>query len=188
MQPHTLQDFEFHASPPSWYEVAKLLNEQATVLHRDKSTLIQRTDQNGTSCTRFGTNRGVFLLAGFSVENIIKAFLIYENPTYIAHGKLSAQLRTHRLSKLWEASSYVPYKRRYASVVATLEDGLESWARYPCGLTQERAAFELVMTDAIWQSYNVMFLACGRRLERLLSKGFKGPDGHQSFMRYDVRA
>lgn len=188
MQPESFRDFELVASPPGWYEVAKGLNEQAAVLYRDQSTLIQFTNHKGVTHSRYGTNRGVFLLAGFSVENLLKAFLIYENPAYISRGMLANQLRTHQLTKLWQTSRFVPYKNRYIGTVAALEDGLESWARYPCGLTYNGKSFENEMTEKLWSSYNGMFASCSKRLEHLLTKGFETSSGERNYMHYEHSA
>lgn len=188
MQASTVRDFEFHASPPSWYEVAKLLREQAEILHADKSTLIAFTNQRGETTSRQATNRGVFLLAGFSLENLLKAFLVYEEPNLIANGALAKKLKTHSLSTLWLASRFVPYKRRFAATAAMLEDGLESWARYPCGLTHQKIVCELVMTEPLWENYKTMFSACSRRLEKLLTKGWVTHRGERHHMRYETAA
>lgn len=188
MHASTVHDFEFHASPPSWYEVAKLLREQAEILHADKSSQIAFVNQNGETISRQATNRGVLLLAGFSLENLLKAFLVYEQPHLIANGALAKKLRTHSLSTLWLASQLVPYKKRYAATAATLEDGLESWARYPCGLTHQKVIRELVMTEPLWENYKSMFSACSRRLEALLTKGWVTHRGERYYMRYETAA
>ncbi|WP_445146260.1 hypothetical protein [Dyella sp. Tek66A03] len=188
MKPTSIQKFDMDAAPPSWYEVAKALNAQARTLQKSRGVVIHFTDRHGNARSRYEANRGVFLLAGFSIENILKAFLIYEDPALIADGQISRKIRTHALSKLWEASSFVPYKRRYGPTVASLEDGLESWARYPCGLNHERNAVEGVMTDKLWAAYLSVFSACSKRLERLLSKGWVDHNGEfysMSFEHFD---
>lgn len=187
MHPNSLEDFQFLASPPSWYEVAKGLKEQACALQATRSALVRFTNNRGVTQTRYETNRGVFLLAGFSIENIVKAFLIYEHPSYIAGGKLGNQLRTHQLPKLWQKSGHVPYKKRYVPTIVALEDGLESWARYPCGLTHAASALEKEMTRKLWSSYLSLFSACSTRLERLLSKEWEGPDGNRFSIQYEHR-
>jgi len=145
-------------------------------------------NSDGVSTTRSNVNRGVFLLAGLSLENLLKAYLVYEDPQLIANGALAKKLRTHSLTHLWATSKRVPYKKRFASVAATLEDGLDSWARYPCGLTHQKQITELVMTDVLWGRYESMFAACGSRLEKLLSKGWVTHRGERHYMRYETAA
>jgi hypothetical protein len=40
------------------------------------------------------------------------------------------------------------------------------------------------MTESLWEGYNKMFAACGRRLERLLTKGWDNSNGERLHMRY----
>jgi hypothetical protein len=178
-------DFELQASPPHWYEVAKNLRDQADVLHRDQSSIVQFTNQRGEATFRFTTNRGVFLLAGFATENLLKAFAVYEFPEFVANGKLASALRTHRLTNIKVACDNIPYKNRYTSLLATFEKGIESWARYPCGLTSESSSFEREMTTKLWTSYTSMFRCYSRRLESLLTKGWVSPSGKLYHMVYE---
>ncbi|WP_409421300.1 hypothetical protein ABHF91_16380 [Pseudaeromonas sp. ZJS20] len=88
------------AHPLNWYEVAKLMHENAHALYDMHQGMVTYND-GVKSITRPTSNRSVFLLAAFALENLIKAFLIYENPSYIEGGKLSNQLlSSHKLSKL----------------------------------------------------------------------------------------
>lgn len=185
MYTHPIEEFEFHASPPSWYEVAKLLREQAEILYANQNTMLHFTDHQGKTKSRSATNRGVFLLAGFSIENLLKAFIVYEKPNLIANGALGKSLRTHSLSTLWQQSAHVPYKKRFTKTACILEEGLESWARYPCGLTHQTLVNELVMTRSLWSNYNAIFTACSRRLEALLTRGWINHRGERHFMRYE---
>ncbi len=172
------------ASPPNWYEVAKQLRDQAEALRSRDTSLMIFTDSKGQRTTRSYYNRGVFLMAGFSLENIIKAFLIYEHPQHIKHGHLAKDIRTHNLGKLWAMSSHVPYKNRFAGTVELLADGLETWARYPCGLSHDRAIYEHPMTPKLWGSYLSLFAACSKWLESLLSKGWSDVNGEKHYMQY----
>jgi hypothetical protein len=184
MTKQSAQEFGFMSSPPSWYEVAKQLHEQATVLFENKRSMIYVTDSNGKQTARSTANRGLFLLTGFATENMIKAFLIYEYPAFVKDGRLANKIKNHKLGKLWELSSHVPYKKRFSSVAETLSDGLETWARYPCGLFHEQEIRELAMTPELWDAYNKMFNACSVRLEKLLTAGWQNCAGEKMRMRY----
>jgi hypothetical protein len=96
-------------------------------------------------------------LAAFALENLIKAFLIYENPHYIARGKLSSQLiNGHSLSKLQRKSKQIPSPKRTRHVFETLESGISSWARYPCATSVERETKESMHS----LSYGRLTIAC----------------------------
>jgi hypothetical protein len=180
----TFVTFELTASPPHWLEIAKDLNDQAQALKRLDLGVVQYTNSQGQTTIRPRTNRGVFLLAGFALENLLKSYLIFENPTYVANGVLAKVIRTHSLTRLRGMSRYAPYKNRYGAVLAAFEDGLESWARYPCGLTHQGRSYERMVTPELWAQYNRMFPIYRARLEKLLTKSWLAPSGGEFRMRY----
>ncbi len=180
------RDFAHAALPLNWYEVAKLLHENAHTLYatRLRSAVIYsdgiRAKQKPT------TNRAVFLLLAFALENLLKAFLIYENPTYIEGGKLSKKLLNgHSLSGLQKACKKIPSPVRTRVVFVVLEVGVNSWARYPCSTAMERETEERAVTPEFWASYNKVFDLYSQRLESLLEKLWKGPYGEE--MRVEFR-
>ena len=100
MESEENKQFSQAAHPLNWYEVAKLMHENAQALHGMPQGTVTYNDGVKT-ITRPTSNRSVFLLAAFALENLIKAYLIYENPNYIEGGKLANQLLNgHSLSKL----------------------------------------------------------------------------------------
>lgn len=153
------------------------MHENAHILHSSTHGYVAYSDGNGTK-TRRTTNRSVFLLAAFALENLIKAYLVYENPHYIEGGRLSKQLLNgHGLSKLQKQCKKVPSPKRTRHVFETLEVGINSWARYPCSTSVERESAERTVTPEFWNAYNRVFDLYSRRLEELLSKKWKGAYG-----------
>lgn len=178
------REFASAASPLNWYEVAKLMHENAHVLHYAPQGLIGHVE-GGKRVTRRSSNRPVFLLAAFAMENLVKAYLIYENPHYIEGGKLSKKLLNgHSLSKLQKECRKIPQPKRTLSVLETLEVGVNSWARYPCSTAQERQTWERAVTPEFWTEYNRVFDLYGARLEELLSKKWKGAYGEVGYAEF----
>lgn len=167
------------ANPHSWFMTADNLHQQAIRLykHRGQSILTHIDYQRDTTKRWDGTNKSVFLLGGFALENAIKAFLVYENPEWISNGKLSRNLKSHSLTKLQQQSSLVPFKKQYLWTLQRFEEGLESWARYPCSLTVETTMDENPMPANLWAAYLRVMRAYGRRLKELLSREWHGPHG-----------
>lgn len=131
------QEFAQAAHPHSWLLVADNLYDQAKALYeRFPNGSTTRREGDGTVVGRWpSSNRSTFLLAGFSLENAIKAFLVYEHPQWVSNGVLARPLRSHDLVALSNQSSLIPWKTRGPAVLARFANGLESWARYPCALT-----------------------------------------------------
>jgi len=117
----------------------------------------------------------VILLAGFALENIIKAYLIYEYPEFVQNGFLSKKIQTHELTKLAKRSSHLPYQSRSVNTLSYYEDGLESWARYPCGLNWAQTKEQNILSKKVWKNYMWLMRAYESRFKKLILKGWKGP-------------
>jgi len=175
------------SNPHCWLEVAANLHDQAVRLYelRNDSQVIQFNYKTGVSTTRSGTNRTVFLLGGFALENALKCFLVYEKPSLICNGTLSRKLRSHSLTSLQRDSNLIPYKNRLLWVLQSFEDGLESWARYPCALSILDSQEEGLMNERLWSGYLRVMNAYGDRLKTLLSRPWKGPHGFSQQATYE---
>ena len=180
----TNEQFVQMANPHSWFLVADNLHAQAVALRNTvgQSLLTFRDIKVRFEESWDATNRSVFLISGFALENALKAFLVYENPGWISNGTLSRKLRSHSLTGLSQLSTLVPYKNRSQSILRGFEDGLESWARYPCSLSKEDAKKEQLLSEKLWKGYEWLVPAYGRKLRNLLSKEWRGPHGfHGSY-------
>jgi hypothetical protein len=165
------------AAPLNWYEVAKLMHENARTLHVAPQGYVLYSAGNGFKKRRT-TNRSVYLLAAFAMENLLKAFLIHENPKYIEGGRLSKELLNgHGLVKLQQRRKHIPSPQRTRYVLGTLQAGVNSWARYPCSTSVERESEERAVTPEFWSAYSKVFELYSTKLERLLSKKSKGAYG-----------
>lgn len=176
-RPHLL--FVQAANPHAWLLTADRLHEQAVALRADApNSIITEVDAAGQQTGQWEVaNKACFVLAGFALENAIKAFLVYENPGWISNGKLSRRLRSHRLVELQKMAATIPYKTRLVWVLEGFEAGLESWARYPCALSLEEYSAESRLTDRLWTGYLRLMRAYGRALQRLLNREWRGPHG-----------
>lgn len=168
------------ANPHAWVMTAEDLHEQASLLYRSRSrsSIRSRLDPSGKVLreTR-GVDKSIFLLCGFALENAIKAFLVYEHPQWILNGSLSGKLKSHKLTALQQQSGLIPYKKRYLWVLRAFEDGLESWARYPCALTVDETKEGDDLYDRYWEGYVRVMHAYGKRLTELFDQNWNGPHG-----------
>ncbi len=158
---------------------------QAVAIYEQRGqTFVTHYQRDKAETRRDTTHRSVFLLAGFALEDAIKAFLVYENPGWIANGRLSKPIRSHSLTKLQAKSNLIPYPHKYRYVLEGFEDGLDSWARYPCALTAAGTKEEAVLPDRMWAGYQTLMRAYGNRMIKLLAAGWVGPDG--TYLRFKV--
>ncbi|CAA0082596.1 Uncharacterised protein [Zhongshania aliphaticivorans] len=169
-------EFESQANPHSWFLVASELHEQAELLKEECTSKIIRHDRISGSSFSWGTsNRTVILLAGFALENLLKGFLIYEHPSYVKNGFLSKKLQTHKLTKLAKESTYLPYKSQSYNTLKYFEDGLESWARYPCGLNWAQTKDPNLLTKKVWNNYLWLVGVYEARFKKIMLNGWEGP-------------
>lgn len=86
------KEFADLADPHSWLLVANNLYEQAIRLRNGGSQgVISLRNPDGEILADWPVeNRAIFLLSGFALENMLKAFLVYENPAYVANGRFGA--------------------------------------------------------------------------------------------------
>ncbi|WP_341232345.1 hypothetical protein [uncultured Methylophaga sp.] len=171
-------EFEEASNPHEWFLVASEIHEQVLILSANgfKSSFVSLRDNEGQQLREWNTNnRTIFLLAGFALENIIKAYLVYEHPEYVEGGQLSKQLKNHNLTKLAAKSKFIPYKKRAFNTLMYFEEGLESWARYPCGLNWAQTKSQSILNERMWNNYRWLMRVYEKRFKHLMSKGWKGP-------------
>lgn len=175
----TNKEFADMANPHSWFLVADNLFEQAVQLQEQvgQGVLNLQSPDGEIIASWPKQNRSVFLLAGFALENAIKAFLVYQNPGYVSNGRLNRALKSHKLVQLSKQVERIPWPVKGLPVIAEFERGLDSWARYPCALYANDSEWEQVLPDALWRQYKGLMAAYGKRLKQLLRRGWSGPHG-----------
>jgi hypothetical protein len=160
--------------------MANELHEQATTIYegRDRSAITTQTNAKREIVRRTrAIDKPVFLLGGFALENAIKAFLVYENPSWVSNGRLSRRLKSHNLTGLQKLSKQIPYKKRHVQILEAFKSGLDTWFRYPCALTVQDTTNEGHLSDHLWNGYSKVMRAYGKKLTTLLGKGWNGPEG-----------
>lgn len=166
------------ANPHKWLLSAESLHGQALSLWRNRGREQLTVTRDGHSTLTWDmTNKATFLLAAFAMENMIKAFLVYEFPDYVSDGCLKG-ITSHDLPALADKSSLVPYKARDRWVFEAFAEGNESWMRYPCGRTADDVQFEQQFSANLWVKYCAMMNLYAVKLKKLLAKGWTGPCGH----------
>lgn len=182
----TARDFAQAAHPHSWMLVADNLYEQSIGLHDGfPSGKTTQRDGNGSVMGEWpSSSRSTFLLAGFALENAIKAFLVYEHPQWVSNGSLARPLRSHALVALSQKSSLIPWQKRGPAILSRFEQGLESWARYPCALDATETEAEQNLPPALWAGYLGLMRAYGKTLMALLQQGWSGPHGVSGYFEF----
>lgn len=179
------RDYAWNAHPHEWMLVADDFHEQLKQLRkRSKRSYVHFIVNGEIVHTWDAVDRISILLMSLTIENAVKAFLVYENPNWVSNGKLAKPLRSHDLVELSEASELLPYKGRYRPLLHDLTEGFETWARYPCGVNSDAMAPRVPFNERRWHQYLTLTQSYGRRMRSLLSKpwvGAHGVAGHFDF-------
>ena len=179
----TDESFEAMTVPHEWYVVSQHLFESSMCLYsnrRTSGTWITKKDASGTALAQeHSFDRSFFLLGGFALENIIKAFLVYEDPQLLANGKLNFAGRSHQLNSLADQSRMLPWPKKRRTTLKVFEDGLTSWARYPSGRQFSGAISVLTPTPELCSAYQSTYARFASEIERLLKLNWLGPHGFE---------
>lgn len=174
----TDKQFAQMADPHAWLLVADNLHSQAVRTRESASGELLIRIVGDIRDSWDVTERATILLAAFALENAIKAFLVYENPNWISNGRISKQLKSHNLHQLRSQSALAPNRNRFSGLLKFLDDGIGSWARYPCALSSAETNDLPHLTDQYWNEYRRLMSSYGRKLTTLLGAGWNGPHGH----------
>lgn len=112
-------------------------------------------------------NKPLHLLAGFAIENILKALIIFENPSYVSGGRLARCLLSHNLTALSEQANADKIHQYLGRICLILESGLTTWARYPSEASvKDIKSAERDMNDLDWLLYKDAFKSLNAELDR----------------------
>ena len=131
------------------------------------------------------TSKANYLLCAFALENIIKGYLVYENPEYVRDGQLSSAIKSHKLTSLAASAKKLPKPRGRSDVLQAFEAGNESWMRYPCGADADDLDIQPNLTPELWERYMRVMKSYCFTLERLLGRGWKGPHQWEGSFNFD---
>lgn len=174
MQPHDA--FLQTANPHSWFLVAENLFSRSVDLAKNPTDMLTHTP--GWKHDLVARRESCRVLARW-----LRTRELYQRPTRLRKSSLGIErnplwpIAVTLSNKLHDLSKTVPYRNRMRWVLECFEAGLESWARYPCGLNESAVPVEAHLSTRLWQAYVKLAFAYGRRLQSHLSKGWRGPHG-----------
>jgi hypothetical protein len=180
--------FEEAANPHAWLLSAEGLHSQACTLwaNRREQGILTQYDGKGQLLMKWDiTSKANFLLCAFAIENIIKGYLIFENPDNVRDGQLSPAIKSHKLTSLADSAKTLPKPRHNKLVLKAFEAGNEIWMRYPCGGDANDLEPQPNLTPELWERYIWVMQRYISGLEKLLGRGWKGPHGWYGRFTFD---
>jgi hypothetical protein len=133
------QEFVRDASPNRWIDYSLELQDAASSLWGLRSDRMELALQHGGDTPDMVSHglanpRAYVLLAGFALENSLKAQLIVEQPTLITDAKLHKPLKTHSLISLMDRIKKLAFSQPERAIAGICESAIPYWGRYPVPL------------------------------------------------------
>ncbi|MCO6496815.1 MAG: hypothetical protein J5I50_04035 [Chitinophagaceae bacterium] len=165
----------FERSHPShWFQVADELHESLLLLYNENKAII------GYGNILYpAISKAYFLLAGYSLENLIKAILIVENPTLISENRMNKALLKHDLFELYANSRKIRTNKQERNLLSILSEATPYWSRYPVPLNASKIKEEKYLTDKIHLHYISLFEKSRKRLYNMTKNGYIGSNGER---------
>lgn len=180
------------AMPDAWLNYAEELMESAEMLwvQRDEGL---RFEAEGTGQAPLpgiritqqprkisSISRSYILLAGFALENLIKGLLVAQNPTHINRGKLSGDLKSHKLLRLVSKVEGLSLSEEERRVCQVVQDAIPYWGRYPIPLEYNGVLPEVAIDDKFRQVFLKLHFKLGKQLHGIIRDGWNSGVGPRS--------
>lgn len=166
--------------PSEWFLIADELQHSAIALFdtRNNSIMEQRNSVGETLFQKPTISRAYFLLAGFSLENLIKGLLITENSSLIKDGKIDKSISSgHNILNLAKKLNCITLTPIEIELLEILSEALPYWSRYPIPKTYNHLAEEVAVNNNIHNTYIELFEKLKRNLIELSSTDWTDPSG-----------
>jgi hypothetical protein len=176
-----------YANPHAWWLSAHDLHDQTkeAYIRRGKSKLTKIDAEGKVLFHLDGIDRSCFLLGGFSLENIIKSLVVFENPNFVANSKLAKELKSHDLLSLAQMVSHFTLTQGEIDLVGIFSKATVSWARYPCALNFHETKSASHFTADVYETYELLFARLDKATKESLAKGWTGPFGFYGKFKFD---
>jgi hypothetical protein len=173
------QEFVRDGSPDRWIGYSLELQDAATALWRLRGermevTLLHQSAADDKLSKRLVNPRAYVLLAGFALENSLKAQLIVEQPALITDAKLHKPIKTHGLIALMERITRLAFSQPEKDIAEVCEAAIPYWGRYPVPRDYSEVDNEHRVND----QFHDAFVAFNRRVRKVVYDAIK--DGWNS--------
>ena len=147
-------EFVYRANPNEWLEVSDELNESIKIILDNSKTEYFKSDTwDGIPSMKLMSSRSIFLLMGFSLENLIKGILIFDKPELVNEGNLNNEIKNHNLQILASKITDLELTYKANELLEVLSDAIPDWGRYPCPLKFQQIKNEVEYSEKMNRIY-----------------------------------
>lgn len=167
--------FVQRAGPSEWNDYAREIKDSLDILWKERDRFLKVSSRRNQILKKPTISRTWLLLASFSIENLLKGILIYENPNYISNGSLSKKVSHHRLSVLTEEIDSISLTDDELEVIEVLESCLPYWGRYPIPKKAHEIENEIVASSDFKSIFEFLFNRLDKHIYDSIKYGWEGP-------------
>lgn len=158
MRDKQIKQFTENASPDNWLKYANELKQSALRLWEYRDDLILEFNIGSTrNIERPVISRSYMLLAGLSIENVLKAYIVAIAPSLINKGILDRKLQIHDLNKLSTHCNGVSFDENDIELMRVLSEAIPYWGRYPIPINFQQIKTEKIVDSNINSNYISLF-------------------------------
>ena len=153
-----IQEFTENASPDNWLHYGDEFKRAALALWKDKGNLwIDFSSDAKEGKERPAISRSFMLVSDFSIENVLKAYLVAINPALINTGVLDKKLHEHNLVKLSNLCTDLSFDNKEIELMEILSAAIPYWGRYPIPIRYNNIKPEKIVSEEFYDVYKVIY-------------------------------
>ena len=153
-----IREFTENASPDNWLHYGDEFRRAALTLWKDKENLwIDFSSEEKEGKERPAISRSFMLVSGFSIENVLKAYLVAINPTLINTGLLGKKLHVHNLVKLSNLCIDLSFDDKEIELMEILSAAIPYWGRYPIPTHYNDIKPEKIVSEEFYDIYKAIY-------------------------------
>lgn len=174
-----IEEFIRLASPPQWVEYSQELKDTSELIWAESSETKQLISWP-KKIEKPGLSRVYFLIAGYSIENLLKGLLISEDSNHLREGKISREISSgHRLDDLASKIASLSFSKKEIDFLKLLSDAIPSWSRYPIPKRWEHVKDEKILAEQYRNQFLELWDKIGFKIYELTKDGWEGPNGEK---------
>lgn len=179
-----LSKFIVDGAPGEWLSFAEELMNAAEILWEQnggpvRSEIIYDKIKVIESKKVSSISRPYFLLVGFAIENLLKGFIVFDDPSTITSGRVK-RIKSHKITNLVKEISEIRLSETELDLCLKIEEAIPYWGRYPIPLEYSGVTPDIGVTPEIRQVIKDMYdrLAC--TLYEKIKDGWESGKGERS--------
>jgi hypothetical protein len=183
-----LSKFIIDGAPSEWLFYAEELMVAAEILWERNdgsmsSEIIGPVMKNGknkvTESKKVSSiSRTYFLLVGFAIENLLKGFIVFDDPSTITSGEVK-RIKSHKITILVKEISEIRLSEAELDICKKIEEAIPYWGRYPIPLEYSGITPDIGVTAEIRKIIKDMYDRLALQLYKKVKDGWDSGTGEQ---------